>query len=249
MRYLTLVGVLGTFLGLAGAGLADEEAEKILKKAIAAHGGAEVLAKNKNKAVTQKAKGHIHHFNTDATIELFSAGGKTKQVMQLTIMGMEINQIVCFDGKEMWTARNGKVEKSFSSKEELAAIEQQHHAVRAAGLLYLQEKGIGLSPNGETTVEGKPAVGIRVSKKDYKDVNLYFDKESGLLVKIESMTFDLMSGGEVAEERTITAYQTVAGQKRPAKVNVVRDGMKVIDVEFTETNLVDKLDDDTFAKP
>jgi len=83
-----------------------------------------------------------------------------------------------------------------------------------------------LSALGEIKVEGKPAVGVRVASKGHKDVNLYFDKQNGLLVKIEHRTVDFQSGQEVNEERVLTEYKDVDGRKLPGRVEV-RYGDKV----------------------
>ena len=42
----------------------------------------------------------------------------------------------------------------------------------------MKEKGYELSLIGEDKVEGKKVVGVRVSKKDQKDISLYFDAET-----------------------------------------------------------------------
>jgi hypothetical protein len=102
---------------------------------------------------------------------------------------------------------------------------------------------------GEVKVKGRPAVGVTASRKGAKDINLYFDKETGLLAKVEMRRRDLMSGEEVTEERIITEYQEAEGRKVAKKVEVLRDGKAFLEAEVTEVKVLEKVDDSEFAKP
>src|SRR5262249_10725168 len=50
-------------------------------------------------------------------------------------------------------------------------------------LVPLKGKGFKLAKGGEEKVDGKPAVGLKVTGPDGKDFTIYFDKESGLPVR------------------------------------------------------------------
>jgi hypothetical protein len=102
---------------------------------------------------------------------------------------------------------------------------------------------------GEVQVKGKPAVGLTVSKEGRKDINVFFDKGTGLMTKVETRTRDLMSGQEVTEERFITEYQEVGGRKAGKKVEVQRDGKQFLEAEVVEIQFLEKLDDSEFAQP
>ena len=110
----------------------------------------------------------------------------------------------------------------------------------------LKDKGFELSPIGEVQVAGKPAVGVRVSKKGAKDVSLFFDKTSGLMVKVEHRATDANSGQEVAEERIVLEYQQVAGAPAAKKVLMNRDGKKFMEVEILEIKFPDTIDENEF---
>jgi len=98
-------------------------------------------------------------------------------------------------------------------------------------------------------VEGKAAVGVRVASKGRKDISLYFNKETGLLAKVEHRTIDPMNGNEITEERIITEYTKTDGVPTPKKVTVNHDGNKYMEVEILETKRLEKLEDSEFAKP
>ena len=46
----------------------------------------------------------------------------------------------------------------------------------------VKDKGYELALIGEVKVEDKPAIGVRVSVKGQKDINLFFDKQSGVRI-------------------------------------------------------------------
>ena len=58
---------------------------------------------------------------------------------------------------------------------------------------------------------------MRVSVKDKKDVSLYFDKETGLLAKMEYRGSDPGTGKEINEERIITEYEQEQGRHAAAE--------------------------------
>lgn len=235
---------------------ADDAAKKVIDKAIKAHGGADILNKQKDKGVIQKGKMKIYAngMELDATVETTIASGpgkdrKFKQDIQLSVMGQDVKQLVVFDGKAMWIAINGKIFMTYDKKEDLEKFEEAAFAEEAAGLVLLSDKEIETSIIGEDKVLDTPVIGIRVAKKGRKDVSLYFEKESGLLKKIHSRTLDFMSGNEVEQERIFDDYKEVDGQKRPQRAVVNQDGKKLVEIEFSETKIVDSVEESAFDKP
>jgi hypothetical protein len=115
--------------------------------------------------------------------------------------------------------------------------------------VFVKDKGVKFALVGEVDVKGKKAVGITVSREGSRDVNLFFDKTSGLIVKSESRKRDLMSNQDVTEERFITEYQDIAGRKVAKKVEVQRDGKALLEAEVLEVQILETLDDSEFARP
>ena len=113
----------------------------------------------------------------------------------------------------------------------------------------MKEKQIELSVLEEIKIDGKPAVGVLVKSMGKRDVKLYFDKASGLLVKLEHQVLDPASGKEVRQEVIFSDYQQSDGLKHYKKIVALRDGKKVIDAKVTEMEFFRKLDEKVFAKP
>jgi hypothetical protein len=134
--------------------------------------------------------------------------------------------------------------------ERLAEQKEEIYAAWVADLVALKEKMFTLSSLGETNVDGKPAVGVKVSSKGHRDINLYFDKETGLLAKSETRVKDEMLGGqEVGQETFYSDYKEVQGVKVAMKAVIKRDGKLYVEADTTEYIPAEKLDDNLFLKP
>ena len=103
-------------------------------------------------------------------------------------------------------------------------------------LVVLKDKGYKLEPADEQKVGDKPAAGIKVTGPDGKDFTMYFDKESGLPVRIVAKVagFD---GQDYTEETTISDYKDFDGIKKAMKSESKRDGEDFIKVENIEFKL------------
>ena len=64
----------------------------------------------------------------------------------------------------------------------------------------MKEKGYKLAHLGESKIKEKTALGIKVSYEGQPDMNLYFDKHSGLLIKTRQQFFDSDENREVVHE-------------------------------------------------
>ncbi len=251
MRALLLPALaLGLLGGAVSRSLAQEDTRAIIDRALKAHGGADKLAKVK--ASQYKSKGVIHilnqaiKFTSDSSVQ---DPDQFKSVTQLEIAGMKITQIQILNGDKGFVSVNG-MPQDLSDKL-LNEMKEGLYAERVAGLTPLKEKekDYQLSALGSVQVEGKDAVGVRVASKGHRDVNLYFDKASGLLVKVAHRTLDPMTNQEVSQEEIRMDYRDYEGIKLPAKLVVLRDGKKFMEAEVSDFKIVDKLDPSVFAKP
>lgn len=244
---------LRTFLAIAvsilpaSTAYADATTDAIVNKAIKAHGGADKL--DRGKAIVSKSKGtmHVGGMAIDIQQENVFHQGKFKEELKMTVMGQEITVTVGYDGKDGWINANGMdvpVEEKV-----LTELQEASYGQKLGRLTFLKDKSVELSALPETKVNGKPAVGVKVASKDRRTVDLYFDKETGLLARIDREALDQMSGNLVKEERIILEFMEVDGVKVPKKVLVNRDGNKFIEAEVQEVKYLDKVEDNTFKKP
>jgi hypothetical protein len=230
------------------AARADEAASRaLIDRAIAAHGGEARLAKIV--AVTAKLKGTFHGLGAGVTFTGEMAAqtpDKLKIVIEADAQGQKIRLISVLNGDKGWSKFDDEVTEL--DKDELAEAQEEAYAEWVATLLPLKDKAFTMAALGEITVEGKPAFGVKVSRKDHRDVSLFFDKETALLVKTESRVHDEL-GMEVAEETFLGGYQDVEGTKQAIKYTIKRDGQLYLEGEAFDYRLLDKLDDEVFARP
>ncbi len=248
MRLLAMQLVMaGLFVGLAHAQDGQPEARAILDKAITAHGGEADL--NKYHAATFKTKGRLEILGGfDFTQEMsYQMPDKFRDDLEFEVMGMKIRTLTVYNAGKAGIEVNGK--KIDMGKKLDDALKEATQLLEAGRLVGLRGKGYELSIVGDADVNGKPAVGIRVTKKDQRDYNLYFDKKSGLMVKTERRTIDLQSDQEVTEERIVTEYEKVEGVPHPKKMTINRDGKKFLEAEILERKEFDKLDEGMFKVP
>jgi hypothetical protein len=244
MGFLAVALVLGT----TSISRAQDEPKAILEKAIKAHGGAEKLGKLK--AVQAKSKGTIQLLGgLDFTQEMTTSfDGKFKEVMNLEANGQKINVVTVYNGQKASLTVNG-MDQQLPEKV-MDELKEASYAIKAARMVpLLTDPMYMLSALAETKVNDKPVVGVKVSSKGHRDINLYFDKDTGLLAKTESRKLDGQTMQEVDEERIVTEYQDVDGQKTAKKLVVNHDGKKFMELEVSEVKFLDKVDDSEFQKP
>jgi hypothetical protein len=242
----TMGAMLAGLLLFTGAapGRADEQAElrTIIQKAIDARGGAEKLAKQA--AMTWKEKGTYHGMGNALPFESDCAVQWPAQ-FRLEIVGIFT---LVLDGDKGWIRANNETREM--TKDELAEQKEEHYCGWVTALTPLKDKAFALAPLGEVKVEDRPAVGVRVSRTGHRDVNLFFDKKSGLLAKAEyTVKSPELGGQEVTQEVSYQDYREIEGVKHPIKVVLKRDGKLFVEGERSDLKPAAKLAEGTFAKP
>ena len=241
---------LGLVVGVSVSARADDSADAraLVDKAVKAHGGQDKLDKFAGQVV--KFKGQFHGMGqaVPMTGEV-AVQGATRQKIDVEVEagGQKFQVAFVLNGDKGW-AKIGNETKEMT-KDELAEAKEQAYAGWVATLAPLKDKGFTLATVGEIRIDKRPALGVKVTSKGHRDVDLYFDKESGLLVKVETRVKDEGSGQEVTEETFPGEYKDVQGTKQAMKFTVKRDGKLYMEGEATEVTLAEKLDDNVFAKP
>jgi hypothetical protein len=225
------------------------DAKTIVEKAIKAQGGADKLSKNK--AVQTKQKGKFYGFGDgiDYTLESSTQPpDKIRNEIKGEAMGNAFSFVQVIQGEKGWNSSNGTTEEL--SDEQLKEAKENLYATWVAQLHPITGKEFTLAPLGDVKVGDKEAVGVKVSSKGHRDISLFFDKKTGMLIKRETIVKDLMGGGaDATEEVLFLDYKEKDGVQYASKVNINRDGKKYIESEITEYKPSDKLDDKVFDKP
>jgi hypothetical protein len=232
---------VGLVFALTGA-LRAEEPKEIIEKAIKATGGEEKLAKFK--AQTWAAKGTY-----------YGAGEGQPYTAEYAVqlpdkIRVDIKNvfILVYDGDKGWMKMGDNAQEM--TAEQLAEQKEQQHAHYITTLLPLKGQDYTLATLGDSKVGDHPVVGVKVSSKGRRDVNLYFDKDTNLLAKGEWTVKAMEEGGkEVMQETLYSDYKDVEGVKVPMKIVLNRDGKKYVESENSDVKPADKLDESLFGKP
>lgn len=238
-----IVGVVSVSALIIFSVRGNEEAKlrEIIARAIKAHGGAENL--EKFKASIAKSQGKL--LNLDYIAETWVQMPDRSRTVAQSKLGSFVQVL---NGDQGWL-KFGELSKE-CGKDELAELKEQLNAVRISHLTVLSDKEYKLSPLGEEQIDDRPADGIRVEHKGFRDVCLFFDKETGLLVRMQSRIKDPFRGGEEFTIETLYGdYKDVEGVMTAHKVTVKYDGKLYSEASLTEVKLAEQLDDSTFGRP
>jgi hypothetical protein len=248
MPVLSALLLLGYAAGVRAAG---DDVKAILEKAVKAHGGEDAL--NKYKASQLKSKGKMMlpmvgeaEFTQEVSTMM---PDKIKESMELEIANQKIQIRNVINGDKISINVAGMdIDVTDGIKE---AVKEAQYLMKAVRLPQLAkgDKDYELSLLGEVKVEGKPTVGVRIASKGHKDISLYFDKDTGLMAKVEHRATDPTSMKEFTEERIILEYQkNKDGIPQAKKILIKRDGEKFMEAEVIEAKMLEKLDDSEFQK-
>jgi hypothetical protein len=241
--------VLAGALAVAGVAHAQDDARALLERAIKARGGEERLAKIK--AWQTKTKGTLELpmvGSTEFTGQAFVQPPNRSRVdIELSVMGQTVPVQVAYDGTSAWRSLMGNTMDI--SGPELKNMQASAYVQHIALLVPLKDKQYTLALLEEIKVEGKPAVGLKITARDRPEIKLFFDKESALLVRIERMVYDRQEDKEVPAETTFSDHKATDGVTFPMRSRVVRGGMKVEETQTLEIKFTDQLDPKLFQKP
>jgi hypothetical protein len=242
-----LIALAGLVL-LVGPGRSQDTPQTIVARAIQAHGGMERLTRAQ--ADRAKIKGTIFlngkevPFTSEILVQL---PNKMKNVLQMQLEGKTHTLVQVFSGEQAHVTLDGQPQKPEASA--VNEMRDKMALVRVVRLVpLLSDRSFELSLLPEIKVNDRPALGVKAEVKGRKPINLYFDKETGFLVKTEHELDDGM-GKTVNEEVLYSDFRDLAGFKRPIKMVVQRKGAKVMEAEMTEVKYYDRIADAEFAKP
>ncbi|HTU20078.1 MAG TPA: hypothetical protein VMG10_18580 [Gemmataceae bacterium] len=237
------IGVVSVFAVIIFSVRGNEEAKlrEVLARAIKAHGGAENLEKMKARIIKSKGKLIELEYTAQASIQM----PKRSNITAESKFGKFVQVI---NDDKAWI-KLGELSRE-CTEQEMAEMKEQLNATCIANLSVLADKEYKLSPLADEAVEGRPAIGMRVERKGFRDVCLYFDKENSLLLKMQSRIRDPLRGGlEFTAETLYGDYREVDGLMIAFKSTIKYDGKVYNEAEVTEAKAADKLDESVFDKP
>jgi outer membrane lipoprotein-sorting protein len=178
----------------------------------------------------------------------FQPPNKYRFVMEAKFQGQPIKMTVIMNGEQAWESADGMTQEITAKK--LTAMKDEVYGLWVTSLLPLRDPAFKLSLLPESQVDGKPVQGVRVSRDGRRDVSLYFDRETGLLVKYEAQVLDeFQNWKEVKDEAIFSAYKEASGVKCFTTMKLIRDDKPLIEATLSDHKRLAKADAKMFEKP
>jgi hypothetical protein len=242
---------MGTLTGLllaVGPLAAQETAQDVVQRGVQAHGGMERLGKVRNDHV--KVKGVLYVNGADAPFNgemVVALPGRFRNVLNVNGGGRDFTIVQVINGERAWVSVDGQPQKieAIALSEMRMAFHMQE-VMRLAPLLSDRRFRLKLQPDEK--VGERAAAVVLVSVIGQKDVRLFFDRQSNLLIKTEYAVGD-GAGRENRQEVFYGDYRDVGGYIRPIKMAAYRDGKKIMEAELTDIRYLDRVGDELFEGP
>src|SRR5437763_894648 len=173
MLHLLLPALTASLL-LAADARAQEDVRAILTRAIRARGGTD--KDPMPRATRERTKAFDRQDGmTYVTNVIVQFPSQVRMHMELDVRGTKLNMIAGLDGDKGWGKLTGETQDL--PEESVALLKRALYEARVLNLRpLLEEERFTLSALGESKVQGRGVVGVKVTHKGEKDLSLYFDR-------------------------------------------------------------------------
>jgi len=211
-------------------------AEETIRKYIQALGGAEAIQKISSRVQKGKASGFG---DQPVPVDLYTeTPGKRVSIMHLP----SGDGITAYNGKEGWMGSPGRPSREMHAADlDAAAMDADLQFA-----LHIQGRFPDLKMDREEKLGSSAANVVVGSREGQPPVELYFDKTTGLLVRI--VRYAETALGRMPTQIDYADYREVGGVRSPFRWTIARpSGSFTIQVEQAQQNVV--IDEQKFVKP
>lgn len=238
----------------------DAQARAIIDKATKAHGGADKLSQFKAVSAKWVGKHKIEneYYGDAVRIVTYEMPDKIRFDFEVeNPKGSNFAFARVVNGKKGW---QGSVRGTRDLKEaEVTQIVDELYAHWLASVVPLhdmvlqKDSGFEFSVVGNVAADGKDAVAVRVSCQGRPDVVLFFDNQTGLVIKSERRAKDTVTNEEYTAESIYRDHKAFQGVMWPTNRLDRRDGKDLEEnsgrFELSEFQAVGKLEESSLARP
>lgn len=245
------IAIVCTLFAIGSLGRADDAdtIKALLDKGIKALGGEEKIAKYPGLMLKGSGKFYEGEKGIPFSGVWYTQGlEKSRTTTVVDVKGFKSVEVTVVNGTKGWSKATGEDAKELD-KEALAEERENLYFNYVTALVPLRGKDFKLTLIPETKINNKAALGITVAQKGRRDVKLFFDKDSGLLVKAERKVRDPDAKKDYTEEVFFSDYKDVDGIKIAMKYQSKWDGKNRADAEMSEAKVFEKVEEKMFEKP
>jgi hypothetical protein len=197
---------------------------------------------------TLKAKGEsrLTPEPAPATFELAAVWpGQLRARWEFGTGAMKNTLTLCGSDDRGWKA--GSFPTVEMNIEEMNDFKSDAYALWVSTLSTLSDAETKLAPAARSKVNDAPVLGLKVSRRPWPDVTLYFDEKTSLLRKMSYRSRD--AGVFMNKEFVYDGYKESAGLQLPTKQSTIVQRREVYRWTEMEYAFPDKIDPKTFEKP
>jgi hypothetical protein len=232
---LFVLGIVAGALSAADPGPAAAQAKgdpaAVIARAVQAMGGADRLAQTESFRYKAKLRFYMPGFIGFGRVTFASRGLQCyRKEMEVERNGQTRRWLVIVNGDHSCWKAPDQVYRDTDKARNLVSPYLDHLVT----LLPLLRGEVKAAWGGEAEVEGHKAVVLKVSAVCYPTITLFFDRASGLLLKMDVPSQDERTGEELHEEIFFSNYQEARGVKYAARRMTRLRGVLVSDFEITE---------------
>ena len=251
----SLATVLAWSLASVGPARADDaEVKAVIDKAVAALGGEAALARVGAFSFRLRDSSLIGNpgslVETTSKVVARGAGQCRYEYFRgdLILDHDPPHEVMILDGDKNWLKQDGNATTSVGGGM-LASLAVSHLLqVASLNLAPLRDKANRVEPAGGEDVDGRPAVGLKVTRPDGLGFTIFFDKAAGLPVRRRGT-----GGSGETLTGTVHGYQDVGGLKVPTLQRWSSEGGNIRNrtwvTEITDFKALKAVDPATFARP
>lgn len=231
---------------LSGAGArADGLAERVVERALRAHGGESALAKTRTMIRSETGNLNFSGDNVAFSCEI-TTDLPDRYRLEVELGPQKIRQTVVVSRDQGWQVSGG-VTIEMDRKLHAESREEGYVLWLTTLVPLRREKGIQLTTAPAVKVDNQLAAGVKVSLKGRDDINLYFDEKTGLLARMTRKT--TVAGLTAEKEYLFGEYKEFEGAKLPMKRQELMNGRKYMEGKVGGYRFPARVDDKSFAKP
>lgn len=219
----------------------------LVEKAMKAQGGADKLGDIKSATIKWKAT------LPDGRVFLNTMSIQPPHRIRMVMEeqgGKKEKRVEILNGDKGHIQQDGKT--ADMSEERVTDLRERVHRMKVTAMIgKLEGPSYHLTALGESKAAKHTVEGIKVTSKGHPDIKMFFDKDSGLLVKAETKVHNRKDGKQVDQETLYSDYKDIGnGLKRPMTVRFFLMGKPSRQVEVIKYTLhTENHPDEHFAKP
>lgn len=229
--------------------------KELINKAIQAHGGAEAL--DKLATATWKGRGLLYRDRDGKEDKPLPFYGDWSAVLPENYrytyafkgIGGRLPLTTGLLGEKAWRTLRPDRGADDLPNEQMKMVKDDAHAWYVSRLVPLLGGDYQLMTLPTTQRDNHFILGLKVDRKSYKTIYLFFDRQSNLLTYMDRKVFDPEKKQEILQETSYANFKLMGGANLPQSI-VMRQGKKlVMELDIDTLTPMDSLPHKLFEKP